>query len=825
MPINNSLSVFVKRFSWLLLLIGGICFTQLFQGCSGSDDEPGLTKRETDSLMTYQVFQEAFGHYRKALTYNENADAGKAAEYFERALKSLNNSNTAMLSDPLYYNWKKDYEELATGIVQDYLITQNEISSSSLVFDYASKLNISYEKIEHKTYEREPLPEGRDIPLERNSVVDEYIEFFSNTDRGRSFIDKCMYRGGKYFPLMRTILKENDAPEELIYLSVQESGLTPTIVSRAGAVGLWQFMPATGSAYGLYQDGYRDDRRDFEKATDAAARHLKDLYRTFDDWYLAFAAYNAGPGRVRKAISRSGSKDFWVARAYLPGETKNYVPSIIALSHVMRNPEAYGFNDIEVADPVKFDRVEVSASMSLDKIAELCGSDVETIRDLNPELTGDMMPMYDVPYHLRIPHGTFKTFAANYNSDNDIQKGSSAPEFAGTEYTHTGSIAESEYKVRGYEVDDKSTIGTTKDRVKVTHDLLSSQNLLWLSSYYDVRPVEIRLWNNMNYGTYLPGQKKLDIYLQPDRYEKMFGFKQSEGNQLADNTTEEKGPVSSFDKSTQEVSSVTTDNSEPEAVEEYQPEPPEEISNYLNSPDKTDEKNTDAYTVSSSEQNSTEDNSTTDNTETYQNETVQEDLVAATETLQSETPSDESGNDAEGNAEETSSNEGESFSVYVVKEGDNLSQIAASHNVTVNKLKEWNGLSDDKIIVGQKLQLAERPAVHTVSEGENLTQIAEKYGLTVAQLREMNGLDGDLLIPGQKLVLSGDIQTTKNSSASSAKLHTVKKGETLASVSAKYGVSQTSVKKWNDLKSDKIMVGQVLKVSGDEGQKKIRKRK
>lgn len=806
----STINLNVKSFLNILLLIGGICLSHILSGCSGSEDEEVLTKRQTDSIMTYSVLQESFGYYKKALAQNESGDPRTAAEFFEKSLKKLNNVNLSVLNDPLCYNWKKDYEELARGIVQDYLITQSEIDNSSLVFDYASKLSISYEKIEHKSFESEPLPEGKDVPLVRNSVVDEYIEFFSNTDRGRSFIDKCLYRGGKYFPLMRSILRENDAPEELIYLSVQESGLSPTIVSRAGAVGLWQFMPATGKSYGLYQDDYRDDRRDFEKATDAAARHLKDLYRTFDDWYLAFAAYNAGPGRVRKAISRSGSNDFWVARSFLPGETKNYVPSIIALSFVLRDPVAYGFNEVELAEPIKFDRVEVLASMDLQKVAELCGTDIETIRDLNPELTNDRVPMYDVPYHLRIPHKTFNTFASNYASASDIQKGSVEPQFLGHEEFGSTGIAGTEFKVSGYSVDDKSTIGTTKDKVKVSHDLLTSQNLLWLSSYYDVRPVEIRLWNNINYGTELHSQKKVDIYLSPSRYERMFGLKKSESVELAD--TKQEG--NSSDVETNVDLNVTES---PNVEQEYQPEPPKEIGQYIssNEPMEGSENSGDA---------TIDDQNTSPGSEN-----VTQEIGEANQEVSSDpgsTQSSEVGVSTEENttSQEELSNSG-SFSTHTVKEGENLSGIARENNVSVSDLMIWNQLESDKILVGQKLKIKEQPEYHTVSEGENLTMIAVKYGIDVNSLKELNGLNSDIIVPGQKLALTGDARTVKKTSASSKKLHTVKKGETLAKIASMYGVTQDELRKWNGIKGEKIMTGQVLKVSGDTGNTKVRKRK
>lgn len=821
---------FSKRF---LLLISGICFTYTLNGCSGSDEERELTKRETDSILTYSVLQESFTAYKQALRFNELGDNPNAAQSFEKALVKLKNINTGLLNDPLYYNWKKEYEELGVSIVQDYLTTQSEIISESLVFKYAEKLKVPFERIEHKTYEHEPLPEGKDIPLIRNSVVDEYIEFFSNTERGRSFIDKCLYRGGKYFPLVRAILRYNDAPEELIYLSVQESGLSPTIVSRAGAVGMWQFMPATGRAYDLFQDDYRDDRRDFEKATEAAARHLKDLYRSFDDWYLAFAAYNAGPGRVKKAISRSGSRDFWTLRAFLPGETKNYVPSIIALSFVMRDPAAYGFSEVELGEPISFDRVEVQASMTLQRVAELCESDVETIRELNSELTGDQVPVYDTPYLLRIPHNSFKTFAENYGSATDIQKGGMEPKFAGNESTDLGNIAGSEYKVEGYSVDNKQSIGATRDKKKVVHDLLPSQNLLWLSSFYEVRPVEIRLWNDLSYGSELKLSQKLNIFLPEDRYKKLFGMgntqvADTENGQLTVETDIEKtDPVLKNDSQAPNTSPVKEDSpvtedtpSAPpsnEEQEEYQPEPPQQIAEYLSSEDK-DTASADYMDVSSppqsSEQTTSEQQGTDTNVETQSAETSEE--TGTSQDFAEEQSAEEETADVV---------QGSDFSVYTVQSGDNLSAIAGKYGVSVSDIREWNNLEGDKILIGQKLKVKEVPQYHIVSQGENLSMIAGKYGMSLGQLKSINGIEGDVIVPGQKLVLNGDPVEISKTSASPGKVHTVKSGETLQGIAAKYGLSVTGLMKLNGLSSEKILIGQKLKVSGDVTGRKVRKKK
>lgn len=778
----------VKCFLFTGIIVIVVSFSYIFSGCSGSEEEQ-VDQRTLDSIEVYTGLQKAFGVYKKALSYNETGDP-KAAESFELSLTYLNEINTSLINKPGSYFWKQDYEDLARSIVQDYLTTQSEIKQNSLVFDYAGRFSVTYEKIEEVRGDREPLPDGSEIPLIRNSVVDEYIEFFSNTERGRSFIDKCLYRSGKYFPIMRKILKSNNAPEELIYLSVQESGLSPTIVSRAGAVGLWQFMPSTGFAYGLGQDEYRDDRRDFEKATDAAARHLKDLYKTFDDWYLAFCAYNAGPGRVNSAIRKSGSHDFWSLRGYLPGETRNYVPSILALSFVLRNPEEYGFQDVEYGNPVSYDRVNVSSSMTLQNVADFCQTDIETIRDLNPELTNDIVPSYEVMYQLRIPEGSFKTFSENYQKSGDIDRTFSPPEFAGNEIGgYASSIQLKGYKVINYEPDDIRKIATSTDKMKVTHEYNSAQPLNAIAVFYDVRPVEIRMWNNLSYGDILRSSQKLDIYISEAKYKSLYGStnEDNKSEQLAEETSGDQNTLTEQPLKKEEIVFDETDRTEDE--------PQTIVNDITETPESTE---------------STEANTTGQNND--------EEYFEETEEVVTEVKKED--------VKTTSTKKTSATGTYTVREGDNLSQIAEAHDISLSQLMEWNNLENDKIFTGQKLKVKEmksKGSVHTVAEGENLTMIADEYGLSLSEIMKMNNLSSDKILVGQKLKVSysGKNNSTKNSN--SKKTHKVKSGETLASIAKAHGVSITDLKKWNNIKSEKILTGQVLKLY-DDG-KKIRRKK
>ncbi len=820
-----------KYFYYFVILIISMMFAQFYSGCGGSEEEVELTKREKDSMVVYIDLQKAFSLYKKALTYNESGDNQKAKDAFDASLKFLQDIDDSLISQNQNYFWKQDYNELAKSIVEDYLITQTEISETSLVFEFARKIPVTYEKIEHVSVDKDPLPGGNDVPFIKNSAVEQYIEFFSNTERGRMFVDKCFYRSGKFFPLMRKILKLNNAPEELIYLSVQESGLNPTIVSRAGAVGLWQFMPATGVSYGLYQDGYRDDRRDFEKATDAAAHLLKDLYRTFDDWYLAFSGYNAGPGRVKKAISKSGSRDFWTLRSYLPGETKNYVPSIIALSFIFRNPEEYGFKDIEYGSPIAFDRVNIQCSISLQKIAELSGSDIETIRELNSEIINDEIPQYDVPYQIRIPHKSYDTFAANFNNSSDIDKSSNfSPEFAGNEVTgFSESVAAVEYKVKDYEPADIRTIGSPNGKKKVSHEYRRQQLLSAIAVYYDVRPTDIRLWNNLSYGNLLKANQKLDIYLSEENYKKLYGKKENFGENpdLSANSddlnnnlktepvkTDVKDSENDEDEGNDSEPDRETVTSNPETVST------EQVSSSPNVYGDNTETSNDVVATTEEVQN-TSDLSSTDQTETQQTES-DEDTEYVEETVTEEPQISEPETKTVSNSNTTNSR------TYIVSEGDNLSGIAGSFGVSVNDLKEWNDLETDKIMVGQKLKVHKantKTSVHIVKEGDNLTKIADDYGMSLSEIKELNNLSNDIILVGQKLKVTVSAYTDnqkKNTTKTSGvkKTYKVKKGETLATIAGSNDISVQNLMKWNNLKNDKITVGQILKLYDDKVKKK-----
>ena len=252
---------------------------------------------------------------------------------------------------------------------------------------------------------------SHDLPLTVNDEVLSFLNFFQ-TPRGRAIVETGLSRSGKYRDMISRILREEGVPQDLIYLAQAESAFQPAALSRAGARGIWQFVPWRGNEYGLKRSWWVDERQDPEKATRAAAQHLRDLYGLFGDWYLAMAAYNCGPGNVQKGIERTGYADFWelYRRNVLPRETKNYVPIIVALTLIAKDAAHYGIRP-ELEKPVPYEVVKAGSAIDLRLVAETIDVDVETLRSLNPSLLRLATPD-DPRFELRLPVGTAEKFSA-----------------------------------------------------------------------------------------------------------------------------------------------------------------------------------------------------------------------------------------------------------------------------------------------------------------------------------------------------------------------------------------------------------------------------
>ncbi len=252
---------------------------------------------------------------------------------------------------------------------------------------------------------------SHDLPLTVNDAVLSFVNYFQ-TPRGIAIVENGLRRAGRYRDMIERVLREEGLPTDLIHLAQAESAFQPQALSRAGARGLWQFMAFRGSEYGLNRNWWLDERQDPEAATRAAARHLRDLYGMFNDWYLAMAAYNSGPGAVQKAIERTGYADFWelYKRNVLPKETKNYVPIILAMTLIAKDPQRYGIH-VDPDPPLRVDTVQPGHPIDLRLVAETIETDLDTLRLLNPELLRLVTPP-DPGFVLKLPEGTAEHFQA-----------------------------------------------------------------------------------------------------------------------------------------------------------------------------------------------------------------------------------------------------------------------------------------------------------------------------------------------------------------------------------------------------------------------------
>src|ERR1035437_8877004 len=297
-----------------------------------------------------------------------------------------------------------------------------EQKSEPAPIDEANELTPTVDQNVKAKAEAELKSTHSDLPLAMTDQVAGYINYFSS--RGRGTLERALARSGRYEDMIRRTLREEGVPQDLIYLAQAESGFHPLAVSRAGARGMWQFMGSRAQGYGLERSWWVDDRQDPEKATRAAAHHLKDLYTQFGDWYLAMAAYNSGPGTVQSAVKRTGFADFWelYRRNVLPKETRNYVPIIVAVTIMAKNPTQYGLDSVVKEKPVPYDTVKIDYPIDLRLAAECVDVTTSDLLELNPSLLRLTTPK-NRAFELHLPAGTadkFQTAVASIPADKRV---------------------------------------------------------------------------------------------------------------------------------------------------------------------------------------------------------------------------------------------------------------------------------------------------------------------------------------------------------------------------------------------------------------------
>jgi membrane-bound lytic murein transglycosylase D len=370
--------------------------------------QPAANATEAKADPVAEVIQKAEKEYQAGETEYAAGHKEDAKQHFDKAFDILLSSPAEVRADSRF---ETEYSRVMDGssklelleVQRAYNATEEKsepapIDEANEVTNYPVDPNLKAKAA------AEIKATHSDLPLMMTDQVAGYINYFST--RGRGTLGHGLERSGRYREMIERILKEEGVPQDLIYLAQAESGFHPYAVSRVGARGIWQFMGSRARGYDLHRDFFMDERQDPEKSTRAAARHLKDLYNQFGDWYLAMAAYNSGPGTVQSAVKRTGYADFWelYRRNVLPKETRNYVPIIIAETIMAKNPAQYGLDSITPDQPMVYETVKINYPVDLRLVADCVDATPEQLEELNPSLLRRVTPKTHFDLHL--PVGT-----------------------------------------------------------------------------------------------------------------------------------------------------------------------------------------------------------------------------------------------------------------------------------------------------------------------------------------------------------------------------------------------------------------------------------
>ena len=761
-------------------------------------DEVPLPKSTKDEYVL-KILEHSRQKYLQALILIERKDTVNATKYFEDAITILN----PLVSYP-GIEQNDDFTDLAQSIIEDYesfVQDIDKLDETSSLFIFRDKLfaeidvnknnkNIKIQPIQTKTIDttnkstaNKTIDKQFTIPMDDNEHVQKSIEFLTQNKVGRKFLKNCMERYGKWGPMIKKIIAEENMPEEIMYLGMIESALNPLAVSKAKAVGMWQFIRSTGEDYGLNKSSsvWIDERRNPEKATRAAMRHLRDLYNDLGHWHLALAAYNYGQGGVRKSIAKSRleNPDYWALRPFLPKETRNYVPLFIATAKVVSNPTAYGINpaELNVMEEFKSESFVIKEPISIKALAKCANLPVDKFIEYNPELISTCTPPDMKEYTLNLPEGISQTFAnaiatltpeekqpwVNYT----VAKGENINSIA-RKYGITPEVLASANDISS--VTTKLKKGTTLripiESITPTADMADRKPDEQKSSLQTGEPV--------NADTLTESNSQFITHTVV-KGESLYGIAQQYGVRLTD------------------LRNLNNIPFEQQEIEEGR-----KLKISINS------------TASSS------------------NTTIKK--ITTPMVIR-----------------------------HTLKSGETLAQIADDYDVSVQDIRKWNRLSDNgkpgqalKIITTNvkvkdkpndkayaarltntkvtksketeettKIKERSKLTTHKVSKGENIGSIAAKYGVTESELRKWNPklISGNKILAGTKIKIYPD-QPSKGSSASSSKkvnklpkYYTVRKGDTVKEIAEKFGVSVSSLKSKNKKLTEKsIQKGQKIRI-------------